>query len=54
MFSAGPGENEPASWTHSKENLSAEDIDRPLVAVDMYLEVSLVRWTGVYIYSRCK
>lgn len=32
MVAAGPGENETASWTHGKENLSAEDIDRSVVS----------------------
>lgn len=46
VVAAGPGENETASWTHSKENLSAEDIDRSVVScrpVGLYLAVSLVK-----------
>jgi len=52
MVVAGPGENETASWTHGKENLSAKDIDRSVVScrsVRLYLAISLVKECTEYI-----
>lgn len=62
VVAAGPGENETASWTHSKENLSAEDTDRSVVScrpVGLYLAVSLVKeciysmWTRTHNGQSC-
>jgi len=47
MIAAGPGENETTSWTHGKENLSAEDIDRSVVK--LLAVPSSITLEGVYI-----